>query len=128
MPEGDVRLGDGRLLKRLGAYPDRRMRDALLEQGFTAHTIDHMEGSAYEGPKHLTVIATIDDGPHGKLLHVSVSYRQHLPSWRDMRTIRDAFYPDTVDVMLVLPRREHYVDVHPNCLHMQQCPVGWGIM
>ena len=41
--------------------------------------------------------------------------------------VRDAFYPDDVDVMMILPRAMDYVNVHEHVFHLQQTPVVWGI-
>lgn len=82
---------------------------------------------AWHGPQGLVVLGSSDDGPHGVLLHVSLSYRDRLPPWDVVRAVREAFYPDTVDVMMLLPRRDDYVNLHPYTFHLQQCPERWGI-
>jgi hypothetical protein len=81
----------------------------------------------WRGPKQLGVLGSMDPTPHGNLLHVSLTYPDHDPSWKVIRAVRDAFFPATVDVMMVLPRAEDYVNIHPHCFHLWQTPVGWGI-
>jgi len=75
---------------------------------------------------HLRVLATMDATVHGALLHVSLSYSDHLPDWETVKLVRAAFFPSTVDVMMVLPRPEFYVNVHEYTFHLLQTPVGWG--
>lgn len=92
---------------------------------------DYVNGSlragTWSGPKRLHVLASLDATPHGDLLHVSLSYPDHDPPWRVIRAVRDAFYPASVDCMMVLPRAADYVDLHPFCFHIWQTPVGWGL-
>ena len=77
----------------------------------------------------LLVLASMGDVPsHGELLHVSVSYASRDPSWSEIRAIRDLFYPSTLDAMMVLPRAEDYVNLHPHTFHLWQTPTVWGIM
>lgn len=112
LPEGDKTLADGRLLKRLADFrPD-----------------PCSQGAIYETSDGLRVIASMDDTvEHGVLLHVSASRRDRDPSWDEIKMIREAFYPLSVDVMMVLPRAEDYVNIHEHCFHLWQTPESWGI-
>jgi len=83
--------------------------------------------AVWAGPGTLRVIATLDDTPHGQLLHVSLSLRGRNPDWETIRAVRDAFYPDTIDVMMVLPRAEDYVNLHAHTFHLWQTPTTWGL-
>jgi hypothetical protein len=115
-PSSSLRLSDGRLLR--------------LQEPFSG--VDPGSGAPYHGYRYSTadglrVIATMDSTPHGNLLHVSMSYADHDPSWEDIRAVRDVFYPSDVDAMMVLPRESDYVNVMPHCFHLWQTPVVWGI-
>ncbi len=111
-PAGDVRLADGRQLRRLAEYQGRVAPQA---------------GAAWRSPDGLLVLASLDDTPHGLLLHVSLSYKSRDPSWADIRAVREAFYPATVDVMMVLPQAQDYINVHPHCFHLWETPTVWGL-
>lgn len=114
LPAGDVRLSDGRVLVR--------------QAGRQRHLPpDIVEAAAWEGPKRLTVVASLDDTPHGRLLHVSLSYPTRDPDWQTIKAVRDAFYPEWVDVMMVLPKAEDYVNLHEHCFQMWQTPTTWGM-
>jgi hypothetical protein len=77
--------------------------------------------------KHgLAVAVSSDQTPHGTLLHATLSYPGHYPSWRDIKVVKASLFGD-IDAMMVLPRAEDYVAVHPNCFHLWQLPVSWGI-
>ena len=86
-----------------------------------------------DGPrrKGLRVIATLDVPPEAHsaqpLLHVSLSLPGSLPSWRQVRLVKDALYGPEVDAVMVMPREADYVNVHPNTLQMWQLPWVWGV-
>lgn len=77
----------------------------------------------------LMVIVTIDvTQKHGPLLHVSLSHTDHLPDWRTIRLVKDAFFGKDRDAMIALPREEIYVNLHNFCFHLWQMPERWEIM
>lgn len=77
----------------------------------------------------LVVIATLDNTDRwGPLLHVSMSYSDHDPKWAEIRAIKDFFYGDLRDAMMILPKSAEYVNLHPHTFHLWECPEGWGIM
>ena len=57
----------------------------------------------------------------------------HLPgcprdlTWEEHKLFRDAFFPEDVDVLIVLPRRANYVNANPWSWHLWQAPNPWGI-
>lgn len=98
-----VMLGDGRVLEK---------------QPFGAH-------ACYSTRDGMRVMVSDDEGPHGTLRHVSVSYRARDPRWAELQLVRAAFFDDDQDVMMMLPRRGRYVNVHPHCFHLWQTPELW---
>jgi hypothetical protein len=79
------------------------------------------------GPRELTVGASIDTSEHGPLLHVSASQPKHWPTWETMGALRSFFFPDTVDVAMLMPRRADYINLSTTCFHLWQVPVEWGL-
>lgn len=65
------------------------------------------------------------DGRFGNLRHVSFSRPNYLPGWRDVRLVKDTFYGDEAEAMLVLPKAADYTNVHPYCHHLWQMPEPW---
>lgn len=110
LPKGDLTLEDGRILVFRGQMPPP------LRHAFCWTTVDD-----------LRVLASMDDTQHGELLHVSLSYRDLNPSWEDIKVVRGAFFPDDIDVMMVLPKKEDYVNAHKHTFHLWQTPVAWNI-
>lgn len=50
--------------------------------------------------------------------HVSVSRKQHPPTWVEMCWVKDLFWYDHECVMQLHPPKADYVNNHPNCLHL----------
>lgn len=91
-------------------------------------TVDNMlEARGYRTDDGLTVIVSRDQTPHGSLLHVSISRRDRYPTWGEIKAIREAFYDADVDVMMVMPKKADYVNLHKNCFHLWQTPASWGL-
>jgi hypothetical protein len=80
---------------------------------------------AWRGPKNLSILLSEDHTPHGHLLHISVAYPDRLPSWRDLREIKDAFFGPDKAAAQILPETSEYVNVHPFVLHLWEIPDGW---
>jgi len=62
--------------------------------------------------------------------HISISHQNRLPKWEEVRDARYQFVPKEVTMVMVLPRPEQYVNLHPNCLHLWETtdmvPGEWG--
>lgn len=70
----------------------------------------------------LGVLASVE--PHergGRWLHVSLSRASRLPSWKDVRDVKDLFVGRDRTAVQVLPRDELYVNEHPFCFHLWSC-------
>lgn len=100
VPHADLRLRDGRRLRRWAADDPRRA-------GLAAHPyMPDFDG--WDGPQRMIVIATIDDSQHGMLLHVSVSYQTRDPLWADLMAIKYCFFGPDGDAMLPMPREADF--------------------
>lgn len=110
IPYRDIVLADGRTLK--------------YERKFAVNLPGAVPcfGARWYTSDGMVVVASLDDTPHGILFHVSVSYPDELPSWDDIKLVCEALYPADVDVAMILPREEDYVNVH-----LWQIPVEWGV-
>lgn len=116
-PLDDVRLADGRLLKRFGTVLEAEIAPGVIQR----------QAAWQCAAISLRVIVSDEQTPHGLLMHVSMSHPHHLPSWETVRLVRDAFFGDDIDVMLLLPQRADYVNLHPFVLHLWQTPTTWGL-
>jgi hypothetical protein len=73
------------------------------------------------------IIASVDNTTQGRMLHISVSHKESLPSWSEMIAIKRHFFPDDVAAVMVMPEEEVYVNMHQFTLHIWQLPEKWGI-
>lgn len=74
--------------------------------------------------KSLAAIKAIDRlhiemlGADGGWEHVSVSYKNRVPTWDEMCKVKDMFWKDNECVVQYHPPKSEYVNVHPYCLHL----------
>jgi hypothetical protein len=77
-----------------------------------------------QGPsgRRLKIIASDGIDPDASLAgweHVSVSIAGKFPpNWQEMSWVKDHFWRDDETVIQFHPARAHYVNLHPNCLHL----------
>lgn len=55
-------------------------------------------------------------------VHVSVSHRDRLPNWDELKFVKEVFLGRDKLAIQVLPPAEEYVNLHPNVLHLWHCP------
>lgn len=125
LPKGDLRLPDSRIVRRVLDYDVRKIPQM---DDLTRAAILDSRGWRHE-PSGFIVSATIDNtAKFGPLIHVSMSYPDHDPSWQEIKWVRELFYNTETDVMMVLPREELYVNFHQHCFHLWQTPSDWDMM
>lgn len=61
----------------------------------------------------LIALASVE--PQGR--HLSVSATGRYPTWDEIASIKDLIWPD-VQMSMILPAGEEYVNVHKTCLHV----------
>jgi hypothetical protein len=52
--------------------------------------------------------------------HMSISRRDRYPSWNEIRDARYELLPDNITMAMLLPPKDQYVDLHPNCFHLHE--------
>lgn len=62
--------------------------------------------------------------PDGEYLHLSCANRERYPSWDELMIFRAAFFEDDMEVFMVMPPIEEYVNVHENCFHLWHKKTG----
>lgn len=86
---------------------------------------DMYDAARFRGPRGLRVIVTEGLERDGKRWrHVSVSKRDQLPSWDDLKAVKDLLIGSEALAIQVLPRASEYVNIHPHCLHLWHCLDG----
>lgn len=75
--------------------------------------------------RSLAVICSAQVEADGKRwIHVSCSRADRLPSWKDLRRVKDVFVGVHRKAVQVFPAQSEYVNVHPNVLHLWACLDG----
>ena len=96
------------------------LRELELRDATFKPTLAH----AYVGMGY-TLLISIDNTIHGRLLHFSLSSPQELPPWDLITGIKRRLFPPDVAAVMHLPEEASYVNVHEYCLHVWQLPVKW---
>lgn len=72
----------------------------------------------------LTAIVSVDVMADDRSwLHVSMSMTARLPTWNELKEVKNLFMGDVLAVQ-VLPRKQDYVNTHKNTLHLWHCLNG----
>jgi hypothetical protein len=76
------------------------------------------DGFAYRYRNGLRVIVTTGSFDDGRdWMHISVSRKDRLPSWDDMKFVKNTFAESRVGYQVFAPPSEH-VNIHDFCLHI----------
>lgn len=129
MPRGSLKMPDGRVLQPLLGYDirDHPVTRKVMNQATRDSILDSK--AWYYKPTRFIVSASLDNTPRfGVLLHLSMSYPDHEPTWAEIKGVRSLFFPSHIDVMMVLPKEEDYVNVHNFCYHLWQAPQAWDLL
>lgn len=88
---------------------------------------DVKEMQAFMTDTGVKILKTVDNTPKwGWLKHVSISREDRYPSWDEILEVKENFFGD-VDCMMVMPKKEDYVNFHKNTFHIWKTPQDWGI-
>jgi len=83
------------------------------------------DGAKFQSDDRLTVIMSAAVEQDGKRwLHVSCSRPTRLPSWDDLRRVKDLFVGRERTALQVVPPASRHINIHPNCLHLWACLDG----
>lgn len=99
-------------------YPGADWMAMMAKRGIDLETLE-----VYLTDDCVSVIRSIDDTPHGKLLHVSISMPDEkvYPTREQIRECKDRFFGDVTAIM-VFPRKEFYINYRKNCFHLFELP------
>jgi hypothetical protein len=50
--------------------------------------------------------------------HISISHPWRYPTWDEIIGVRDRLEGDEQEWIMILPRRDEYVNIHDNCFHI----------
>lgn len=76
-------------------------------------------GKAFASTAGLRVILSAEQRPgDDKWLHVSVSRDNRLPSWEDLKDVKDLFIGQDKTAIQILPKTSEFVNYHKYVLHL----------
>lgn len=52
--------------------------------------------------------------------HISISHESRYPTWEEIKVARYSLIPEGVVMAMLLPPKEEFVNLHPNCFHLYQ--------
>lgn len=94
-------------------FPAKPLMFAIADAPFLAYEHINM-------PLHVICSAAVErDGR--RWMHVSCSRRNRLPSWEELRLVKDTFIGPDRRALQILPPQSEYVNLHPNVLHLWSC-------
>lgn len=80
---------------------------------------NRFDGSKYLNARsRMAVIASVEEHDGQRWLHVSCSFPDRLPSWDDLKMVKETFIGREALALQVLPPETEYVNLHPYCLHL----------
>lgn len=85
-----------------------------------------VDSLAYTGRDTVVMVSLDEASNHGLLLHASISHPDRDPTWDTIRALKEVVFGDT-DVMMVLPKSSHYVNLHQHAFHLWAMPAAWDI-
>jgi hypothetical protein len=94
------------------------MHKKILPVGWRQIFSPSAHAAAYASKNGLRVMVSNEVHDGQKWQHVSVSRQRRLPSWQDIRTVKDLFIGGDQKAIMVLPPNPEYVNVHPYCMHL----------
>ena len=98
--------------------------ELVAAQGRHPTDPDDLGGAAYVNrDSRLKVIRSKATYSDGDWVHVSLSRPNRLPTWGDLKLVKQAFLGD-VTALQILPKASNYVNIHPFCLHLWYCCDG----
>ena len=80
--------------------------DLSPAMGFVSYTTD----------TGCSILQSTDNG----LFHLSISHSGRYPTWNEIKQARYELLPDEITMIMYLPPKDEFVNVHKNCFHLWQ--------
>lgn len=77
---------------------------------------DYWKGWGFNGLFVVASAAIMQDGK--EWLHISFSRKSKMPTYADLQLVKREFIGNDKKAIMVFPKEENYVNIHPNCLHL----------
>jgi len=83
---------------------------------------DYVNAGYYRRADGMTVISEVAEYQKRLWLHVSCAYASKLPTWADLREVKQVFCGPKRLAISIMPSEAEYVNIHPYVLHLW-CPL-----
>lgn len=92
----------------------------------TGRRLDGVRWQHYLYP--LTVISSVCIEEDMKpWLHVSLAHQKRLPSYDEIKLVKERFIGNDKYAAMVFPPADRFVNIHKYCLHLWHCLEGWPL-
>lgn len=79
--------------------------------------MDHINNHGLvAGP--FTLIFSVEQHEESIHWHLSISHKERYPSWDEIMAFRSFMFDDDMEVIMVMPKVEEYVNLHQRCFHL----------
>jgi hypothetical protein len=85
------------------------------------------DGYMFVSINGLSIIITGEVYQEKRWIHVSFARKSRMPDYSDIKIIKRDFIGDDKKAIMIFPDEEHYVNIHPYCLHLFCCLDGDGL-
>lgn len=116
MGAGRVKITDAKFFPEVPAY--WKPIDMTIYHLLAPDADDYIRKYVLNG---LYVIASVGLYDDREWLHISFSRKSRIPSYEDIQRVRRDFIGEDKKCFMVFPKKEHYVNIHPYCLHLWYC-------
>jgi len=96
----------------------------LLLPGGWKKAANRADGAAYRSNSELYVIISGIEIDHKRWIHVTVSRLRRLPTWWELKMVKNLFIGLGKSALQVLPAHREYINLQPYCLHLWHCLDG----
>lgn len=111
MPK-DVRLGLLELRRRALDKPITKAQS--LDPQWMAENMANYGMVA--GP--FSIIFSVEQHDDSIQWHLSVAHKERYPNWDELMIFRSFIFEDDMEVIMVMPPMDEYVNLHDRCFHM----------
>ncbi len=115
-------------LESLAAHPDWALPASLPPAWTRLKDVQFVENDAvvtgclFRRRDGLTVLVSAEvHEDDRRWAHASLSKKGQLPTWQDLKVVKNLFFGPDKLVMQVLPPQDEYVNLHETTLHLWHC-------
>lgn len=95
---------------------------AILPNGWKKLQKTNISPVCFAGSKGIKVMVSVMiEEDEEAWMHVSMSHRDRLPTYDEMKTVKRIFIGNDKDAIQLFPKAGNHVNAHPYCLHLWCC-------